>query len=84
LCGFNGLRQDIGGHDLGVLQLQGALQNQCQSQNGTQNQGPDGPAGGLYDGQQEKSFPVFSVPNRLIIGEWPCLAAARSFLWITL
>jgi hypothetical protein len=69
LRGFNRLRQDVGRHDLVVLQLQAALQDQGHSQDGAQNQGPDGPASRLYDGQQEKSFPVFSVPKRLIIGE---------------
>jgi hypothetical protein len=38
------------------LQLNPALQDQGQGQNGAKDQRPNGPTGGLYDAQQENTF----------------------------
>jgi hypothetical protein len=61
LACLDGLREDVGGHDFGALQLNAALQDQGQGQNGTQNQGPNGPTCGLYDGQQKNTFPFLGL-----------------------
>src|SRR6218665_1056769 len=54
----DGFIEQSGGGDAGCLQGHEAFKNQCQSQDGTRNQGPDGPACSLYDGQQ------ISLPHR--------------------
>src|SRR6218665_128803 len=54
----DGFIEQGGGGDAGCLQGHEAFKNQCQSQDGTRNQGPDGPACSLYDGQQ------ISLPHR--------------------
>jgi len=58
LVGLYALRQELGRQDFGRLQLHCPLQNQGQSQNGAQDQRPNGPTCGLYDGQQEFTFRV--------------------------
>jgi len=61
------------GHDPFVLQLKRAFKNQGQGHNGAQNQGPDGPTGRLYDGQQKNTVLFLSHCQAGIIGEWRCL-----------
>ncbi len=48
----DGLIEQFRGRDAGRLQGHEALENQRQRQDGARNQGPDGPARGLYDRQQ--------------------------------
>lgn len=48
----DGLIEQFRGRDARRLQGHEALENQCQRQDGARNQGPDGPARGLYDRQQ--------------------------------
>lgn len=49
------LLEQFGRYDFGGLEADEALNHQGHSEDGADNQGPDGPTSGLYDGKQIKA-----------------------------